>query len=87
VEGQLWSAHWGSGRIVRYGPDGSISGVIEVPASQPTCIAFGGRALDEGLDASALPREPHAGNLLVYAVNVRGLPDPPFAQAAPSAGG
>ena len=86
ADGHLWSAHWGAGRIVRYAPDGQISGEIEVPASQPTCIAFGGRTLDllfvtsarEGLSAEALRAQPHAGDLFVYSVNVRGLPDRTF---------
>jgi L-arabinonolactonase len=86
ADGHLWSAHWSAGRIVRYSPDGHISGEIEVPASQPTCIAFGGRDLDllfvtsarEGLSAAALRVQPHAGDLFVYSVNVRGLPDQPF---------
>lgn len=86
ADGHLWSAHWGAGRIVRYAPDGSISGEIDVPASQPTCIAFGGGALDllfvtsarEGLSAEALRSQPHAGDLFVYSVNVSGLPDRPF---------
>jgi len=83
AEGHLWSAQWGAGRVVRYAPDGSISGVLEVPASQPTCIAFGGRGLDllfvtsarEGLPAAALREQAHAGSVFVYRLNVRGLAD------------
>lgn len=86
AEGHLWSAHWSAGRVVRYALDGTISGEIEVPASQPTCIAFGGRDLDllfvtsarEGLSTPALRTQPHAGDLFVYSVNVRGLSDRPF---------
>src|SRR5580693_59044 len=40
-EGFVWSAHWGAGRVVRYAPDGTIDDTIDVPASQPTCVAFG----------------------------------------------
>ena len=86
AEGHVWNAHWGGGRIVRYAPDGVISCEISVPASQPTCMAFGGRELDllfvtsarEGLAAEALRQQPHAGDLFVYRVDVRGLPDPRF---------
>ncbi len=86
AEGHIWSAHWGAGRIVRYAPDGRVSGEIEVPASQPTCIAFGTRELDllfvtsarEGLTRSALRAQPHAGDVFVYAMSVRGLPDRRF---------
>jgi sugar lactone lactonase YvrE len=49
-------------------------------------MAFGGRELDllfvtsarEGLAAEALRQQPHAGDLFVYRVDVRGLPDPRF---------
>ncbi len=82
-EGFLWSAHWGAGRVVRYAPDGTIERTIEVPASQPTCVAFGGPALDllfvtsarEGLNGDALLRHPSAGDVFVYRVDVPGLPE------------
>ena len=87
AEGHLWSAHWGAGRVVRYAPDGSISAVIEVPTSQVSCIAFGGAALDllfvtsarEGMSDAALKEQPNAGDVFVYKVNVKGLPEPRFA--------
>jgi sugar lactone lactonase YvrE len=88
AEGHVWNAHWGAGRVVRYAPDGEISGAIEIPATQPTCIAFGGKDLDllfvtsarENLDPAALAREPHAGDVFVYRLGVKGLSDPRFAQ-------
>ncbi len=83
VEGHVWNAHWGAGRVVRYAPDGTISGGIAVPASQPTCVAFGGEALDllmvtsarQNLDASALAQQPHAGDLFIYQVAAKGIPE------------
>ena len=61
-DGHLWNAQWGAGCVVRYAPDGTISGRVELPVSQPTCVAFGGDALDllfitsarEALDAATL---------------------------------
>jgi sugar lactone lactonase YvrE len=87
AKGFLWSAHWGAGRVVRYAPDGSIDRTIEVPASQPTCIAFGGPDLDllfvtsarEGLNRDALARHPSAGDLFLYRVDACGLSEPRFA--------
>lgn len=81
ADGHLWNAQWGAGRVVRYAPDGSISGSIDLPVTQPTCVAFGGAALDhlfvttarENLGAAALAAQPQAGNLLIYATNVRGV--------------
>ena len=86
ADGHLWIAHWGAGRIVCYAPDGRECAAIEVPATQPTCVAFGGKHLDllfvtsarEGLSASALREQPHAGDVFIYRVNVTGLPDRRF---------
>ncbi len=73
--------------IVRYTPDGHIDRVIDVPVSQPTRVAFGGRNLDtlyitsahEGLDAAAMQRESMAGGLFSVDPGVQGLPEPRFA--------
>ena len=42
VEGNLWNAQWGAGRVACYGPDGAFRTSIALPASQATCPAFGG---------------------------------------------
>jgi sugar lactone lactonase YvrE len=83
AEGYLWSAHWGGASVVRYAPNGRPERTLTVPASQPTCVCFGGPDLDllfvtsarEGLDAAALDREPHAGDIFVYHTGVQGLPE------------
>ena len=90
AEGYLWSAHWGAGRVVRYAPDGSISAMVQIPTMQVTCIAFGGAALDllfvtsarEGMSAATLAQQPNAGDVFVYRVNIKGLPEPRFAMEA-----
>ena len=87
--GHVWNAHWGAGRVVRYAPDGSTVGTIDVPATQPTCIAFGGKDLDllfvssarQNLSEAVLAREPHAGDLFVYKVDIKGLADSRFVRA------
>jgi L-arabinonolactonase len=87
AEGCLWSAHWGAGRVVRYAPDGSICATVEMPTTQVSCVAFGGAALDllfvtsarEGMSDAMLQDQPNAGNVFVYKVNVKGLPEPRFA--------
>jgi L-arabinonolactonase len=83
TSGHVWNAHWNAGRVMRYAPDGSISGEIQIPTSQPTCVAFGGHELDllfvtsarEGLTAATLRHEPHAGDVFVYRLDVTGLPE------------
>jgi L-arabinonolactonase len=84
--GCVWSAQWGGSRVVRYTPDGKVDQVLEVPVSQPTCVAFGGPDRDllfvssarDGLSAAQLAQQPHAGDVLVYRVQSRGLPEPRF---------
>jgi L-arabinonolactonase len=85
-DGCVWSAQWGGHRVVRYTPEGKLDQVLEVPVSQPTCVAFGGPDRDllfvssarEGLSPSDLAQQPHAGDVLVYRPGVRGLPEPRF---------
>jgi L-arabinonolactonase len=87
AEGNLWSAHWGAGQVVRYAPDGSISGSVQIPTTQVSCVAFGGADLNllfvttarEGMSEATLQQQPHAGDVFVYQVNVKGLPESRFA--------
>jgi sugar lactone lactonase YvrE len=79
-DGHLWNAQWGAGCVVRYAPDGTISGRVELPVTQPTCVAFGGDALDllfvtsarEGLDAATLTTQPQAGDMFIFQTDVAG---------------
>jgi sugar lactone lactonase YvrE len=83
ADGCLWSAHWGAGRVVRYAPDGTPDHTLHIPASQPTCVAFGGTNLDllfvssarENLSEEVLEDQPDAGNVFIYRTDVKGLPD------------
>ncbi|HEX6860781.1 MAG TPA: SMP-30/gluconolactonase/LRE family protein [Caulobacteraceae bacterium] len=87
ADGYLWNAQWGSWRVVRYGPDGSVDRVIEVPAAQPSSCAFGGDDLTtlfittarEDLLEAALSEQPWAGSVLKVETGVKGLPLPRFA--------
>ncbi|HWA91452.1 MAG TPA: SMP-30/gluconolactonase/LRE family protein [Rhizomicrobium sp.] len=82
-DGCVWSAHWGAGQVVRYTPDGRVDTVIDLPVTQPTCVAFGGDDMDllfvtsarENLSGRVLERQPQAGNLFVYRVAARGMSD------------
>lgn len=86
ADGCLWSAHWGASQLVRYSPLGKIDRVIGLPVSQPSCVAFGGEALDQlfvttaraGLEPEALAIEPLAGDVLVYRLGVTGLAQEQF---------
>jgi len=91
AHGHLWNAQWGSGKVVRYAPDGSISGAIDVPATNVSCVAFGGADLDllfvtsarQELSPMQLASEPHAGDLFIYQLNIKGLADARFAATPP----
>ncbi|WP_068544297.1 SMP-30/gluconolactonase/LRE family protein [Thalassotalea crassostreae] len=76
-DGYLWNAQWGGSRVVRYNPQGEIDLCIDVPVSQPSCVAFGGPNLDwlmitsarQDLSENELSQQPLAGNLFIYQVN------------------
>jgi len=42
AQGFVWSAQWYGSQIVRYDPDGKVERRPEIPATQVTCMAFGG---------------------------------------------
>ena len=81
AEGCLWSAHWGAGCVVRYTPEGQVDRTLRVPASQPTCVCFGGPDLDVlcvttariGLSEASSRTQPNAGDVFLYRVGVKGL--------------
>lgn len=90
ADGCLWNAEWGGNRITRYAPDGRVLAHYPVPASQPTCPAFGGAAFDtlylasarDGLPARRLAEDAQAGAVFRLAVTgVRGLPEARFGDA------
>jgi L-arabinonolactonase len=84
ADGFLWNAQWGDAKLVRYAPDGSVDCVIAVPATQPTCVAFGGPGLDVLLCSSATVglAAPGAQDGALFAsrmAGVKGLPESRFA--------
>lgn len=82
-EGYLWNAKWGGSCVVRHSPDGSIDRIIEVPVSQVTCPAFGGKELKtlyittaaKTLTPEQLAAEKVAGGVFAIEVDVPGLPE------------
>lgn len=86
AEGGLWNAQWDGGCVVRYGPNGVETERHSVPATRPTCPAFGGAALDRlfvtsariGLERDALHAQPHAGAVFALSPGRGGLPEARF---------
>jgi len=86
AEGYVWNARWGGHCVVRHAPDGSIDRIVEVPVSQVTCPAFGGKDLktlfittaNKNLSAAQLAAEKVAGGVFAIEVDVPGLPETPI---------
>jgi len=59
---------------------GALRGRVELPVTQPTCVAFGGEAFDllfvtsarEGLDAATLTTQPQAGDVFIFQTDITG---------------
>ena len=83
VDGYIWSTRYGSGRLIRFAPDGHEDMVVELPVSQPTSCTFGGAARStlyittarQNLTAAELERQPLAGHLFAMDLPIAGLPD------------
>jgi sugar lactone lactonase YvrE len=86
AEGFLWSGHWQGFRVTRYTPQGKKDRIVEVPVPTATCMAFGGKELDElyvttakkGLSEEQLAGYPQAGDLFRVKTGVRGMQEPEF---------
>jgi sugar lactone lactonase YvrE len=84
AEGGVWTALSDGGAVRRYGPDGRLDAVIEVPARKVTACTFGGDLLDElfittSREGLAPDEDPLAGALFRTIPGVTGLPVREFA--------
>jgi sugar lactone lactonase YvrE len=85
AEGMLWVALGRAGAVHRYRADGTLDGVVELPTSNPTSVAFGGG--DGGdlyittswVDCERRADEPLAGAIFRCRPGVRGEPSPRYA--------
>ena len=79
ADGCLWNAAWSGSVVRRFTPDGRLDRVVEIPAKNPTCPAFGGADLGTLYVTSSrqqhtpeeLAAAPHAGG--VFAVRIPGI--------------
>ncbi len=91
-DGMLWVALGRAGAVHRYRPDGALDGVIELPVSNPTSVAFGGG--DGGdlyittswfdLNADERAAQPLAGAIFRCRPGVTGRPSPRYAGLPPA---
>ena len=86
AEGYLWTARIDGWCIERYAPDGRLARRVELPVQRPTCVSFGGEALDTlyitnstfRLSEAELAKQPLAGGLLAVNAGVTGMVEPRF---------
>lgn len=86
AQGYVWNAQWGGSQVVRYAPDGSKNLELNLPVTQPTCVAFGGEQLNILAVTSAriclsdddLAQQPLAGNLFIYQTVFTGIAESRF---------
>ena len=45
-KGNIWCAFWGASQIICLSGDGGVIQRVNVPARQPSCVAFGGDDFD-----------------------------------------
>jgi len=87
ADGFIWNAHWAGSRITRYDPDGKIERRIPMPATNVTCLGFGGAEMNELYITTAWffmteeqrQAEPQAGDVFRIKTDVTGLVEPEFA--------
>lgn len=92
ADGFLWNAEFNAGRVVRYGPDGTVDRVIELPTKRPTSCAFGGPDLrtlfitstSQAMSDAELEADPFAGALFALDAGVSGIAEPSWAGWGPA---
>ncbi|MCH2189429.1 MAG: SMP-30/gluconolactonase/LRE family protein [Gammaproteobacteria bacterium] len=81
-DGFIWNAQWGGSKVVRYSASGEKDLEVDIPTSQPTCVAFGGHDLSLLFVTTAWSemkkKERHAGNLFIFKTGFIGLSDTQF---------
>ena len=83
VDGGLWIAIWGQGRVERRDRDGRPTATVALPARQPTCPALGGPdGRDLLITTAALDLPSSAADGAVYRTRVE-VPAAPPLLAAP----
>jgi sugar lactone lactonase YvrE len=84
VDGNLWIAVWGGGRVECRTPEGQLLATVAVAVPHPSSVTFAGPDLDvlvittahEELSAAERVAHPEAGQLFTTRPGIRGLPVP-----------
>lgn len=86
IAGNYWSAQYEGRRVLRYSPQGEVTGVIHVPAKRVTMVAYGGPELRtlyittarEGATEAELLVDAHAGGIFACELDVAGRAEPVY---------
>ena len=76
IDGGIWVAHWGGGKVSRFSPNGVREFSIDLPATNITSVAFAGDDLSRMFVTSSghgLSGEPRAGALFELFTGYRGV--------------
>jgi len=85
VEGCLWIAFYGGGQIRRFDPKGRLVAAIDLPATHPTSMCFGGASRDvlyvttARVERIGQPERAGDGRVLALDAGVAGVPAATFA--------
>lgn len=78
ADGGVWVAVWGGGVVQRYDPDGRLTSVARLPASNVTSCTFGGPGLTQLYITTAAGPGRLAGSLFSCEAGVAGQPASPY---------
>ncbi len=84
--GNYWSAQYEGRCVLRYSPQGEVTGMVHVPAKRVTMVAFGGPELRtlyittarEGASEAELLTDVHAGGIFACALDFAGRVEPMY---------
>ena len=88
AQGYVWNAQWGSSTVARYSPKGERVLLVQIPTSQPTCVAFGGKHMNlmfvtsawQDFDKLKKESDPNAGCMFVYETDHQGITESQFVE-------
>ena len=80
LSGRFWNAHWGSGLVCAYSPEGELLATHDTGSPLVTCPAFGGAGSNilfctsatEELSAEEIASNPNAGRVVQLPVDAAG---------------
>jgi sugar lactone lactonase YvrE len=78
VSGNVWSARWDGGAVIKHDPDGQVLEKLEFPVAKVSSLCFGGRDLDSLFVTTAGGKPESAtedGALYLVEVPVLGMPE------------